>query len=246
VSSTRLLVLGVVRIFQPVHGYDVRRELLSWRANEWANIAPGSIYNALKSMTRDGLLEVVGTNTVGGRPERTTYQLTVDGEHEFQGLLRRGLWHVEEPLDPLLPSLSFMWATTRAEMIAALRNRVAVIEGKVKGIAFVIEQLSDPYSRDQVGEMMRLSAARAGAEIPWAKALIAKLERGEYTFSDERSAMEVRQAERDLAERRARESKHNHAPRPAAKAAREPAREAAREPAREAKPAKKQGRARRA
>ena len=27
-SSTRLLVLGAVRIFQPVHGYDVRRELL--------------------------------------------------------------------------------------------------------------------------------------------------------------------------------------------------------------------------
>jgi hypothetical protein len=26
-STTRLLVLGVVRIFQPVHGYEVRREL---------------------------------------------------------------------------------------------------------------------------------------------------------------------------------------------------------------------------
>ena len=42
-SSTRLLVLGVVRIFQPVHGYDVRRELLSWRVDQWANVAPGSI-----------------------------------------------------------------------------------------------------------------------------------------------------------------------------------------------------------
>jgi len=87
-SSTRLLVLGVVRIFQPVHGYDVRRELLSWRVDQWANVAPGSIYNALKSMTRDALLEVVGTDQVGGRPERTTYRLTNDGENEFQALLR--------------------------------------------------------------------------------------------------------------------------------------------------------------
>src|SRR4051812_38749642 len=135
-SNTRLLVLGVVRIFQPVHGYDVRRELLSWQANEWANVAPGSIYNALKSMARDGLLEVVGTNTVGGRPERTTYKLTSDGEHEFQNLLRRGIWTVEEPLDPLLPPLSFMWAMTRPELISALQNRIAVIQGRLKGIAF--------------------------------------------------------------------------------------------------------------
>ena len=52
-SSTRLLVLGVVRIFQPVHGYDVRRELLSWRVDQWANVAPGSIYNALKTLTKE-------------------------------------------------------------------------------------------------------------------------------------------------------------------------------------------------
>ena len=48
-SVTRLLVLGAVRIFQPAHGYLVRRELLSWRVEEWANVQPGSIYHALRS-----------------------------------------------------------------------------------------------------------------------------------------------------------------------------------------------------
>jgi DNA-binding PadR family transcriptional regulator len=55
-SVTRLLVLGAVRIFQPAHGYLVRRELISWHAQEWANLNPGSVYNALRSLTRDGLL----------------------------------------------------------------------------------------------------------------------------------------------------------------------------------------------
>ena len=195
-SSTRLLVLGVVRIFQPVHGYDVRRELVSWRAAEWANVAPGSIYSALKTLVRDGLIEVVGTDQVGGRPERTTYRLTDEGEKEFQTLLRRGLWNVDEPLDPLLPSLSFMWAVSRAELIASLRHRIAVVQGKIKGLEFAIEQLSDPYSKDQVGEMLRLSAARAAAEIPWAERLIAKLERGEYTFADERKKADVARVHR--------------------------------------------------
>src|SRR5882757_11215585 len=101
-SSTRLLVLGVVRIFQPVHGYDVRRELLSWRAHEWASVKPGSIYNALKSLSRDGLLEIVGTSQVGGRPERTTYRVSSVGNEEFSSLLREAWWNVRPPIDPLM------------------------------------------------------------------------------------------------------------------------------------------------
>jgi DNA-binding PadR family transcriptional regulator len=31
-----------------VHGYDVRRMLLSWRADQWASVNPGSIYHALR------------------------------------------------------------------------------------------------------------------------------------------------------------------------------------------------------
>jgi hypothetical protein len=49
-SSTRLLVLGAVRILEPVHGCFVRRELLTWRVEQWATINAGSIYNALGTL----------------------------------------------------------------------------------------------------------------------------------------------------------------------------------------------------
>jgi Transcriptional regulator PadR-like family len=81
-SATRLLVIGVVRLFQRVHGYSVRRELLSWKVEDWAHVNPGSIYNALRTLTREGYLEEAGTATEGSRPERTLYQLTLDGESE--------------------------------------------------------------------------------------------------------------------------------------------------------------------
>jgi DNA-binding PadR family transcriptional regulator len=179
-SSTRLLVLGVVRIFQPVHGYDVRRELLSWRVDQWANVAPGSIYNALKSMTRDALLEVVGTDQVGGRPERTTYRLTNEGENEFQALLREALWRVRQPVDPLMPALCFMPVLKREELIAALKNRIPQIKGQLEHVDFAIAQLPNPGTPEHVKELYRLSAARVGAEVPWAEALIQRLEQGEY------------------------------------------------------------------
>ena len=179
-SSTRLLVLGVVRIYQPVHGYDVRRELLSWRVDQWANVAPGSIYNALKSMTRDGLLEVVGTDQVGGRPERTTYRLTPEGENEFQNLLREGLWTVRPALDPLMPPLCFMPVMRREELTAALKHRVTQIRGHLEHVEFAISELPNATTPEHVKELYRLSAARAAAEIPWAEQLLERLERGEY------------------------------------------------------------------
>lgn len=180
-STTRLLVLGVVRIFQPVHGYEVRRELITWRAQDWASVQSGSIYNALKTLTRDGFLEVAGTNQVGGRPERTSYQLTSAGEEEFRTLLREEWWTVRMPTDPLMAAVSFIAFVPRAEAIAALEQRTAQIHSMVRGIEFGIDQHDGVDSPFHVREMMRLMNARVLAEVEWAKQFIARLRNGEYS-----------------------------------------------------------------
>lgn len=186
-STTRLLVLGVVRIFQPVHGYDVRRELVSWHAEDWANVAPGSIYNALNSMARDGLLEVVGKNQEGSRPERTVYRLTPRGEQEHDELLRDTLWTVQPIFDPLLGAISFMSFIDRQELISALEARAARIEGEIKHAAYVIAAIDDVETPAHVREMMRLITARVGAELEWSRALRERLLAGEYrTLGDPR------------------------------------------------------------
>ena len=71
---------------------EVRRELESWRAERWANIAYGSIYFALNKMAEEGLIEVVDTDQAGKGPARTTYVVTKAGEDEFQRLLRETWW----------------------------------------------------------------------------------------------------------------------------------------------------------
>ena len=40
-TETRLLVLGAVSLSEPVNGYQIRRELMSWEVNRWAHINPG-------------------------------------------------------------------------------------------------------------------------------------------------------------------------------------------------------------
>src|SRR4029453_226615 len=122
-STTRLMILGLVHWMQPVHGYDVRRGLESWEAEEWANIAPGSIYHALRKLTEEGMLEEVATEQVGARPARTTYRVTPKGDTEFEDLLHRYWWQYRQPVDPFLSVFAFLPWMRRAEAVAALRNR---------------------------------------------------------------------------------------------------------------------------
>ncbi len=133
------MILGLVRWTQPVHGYDVRRELLSWSADRWANVQPGSIYHALRKLTEDGLLREVATEQVGARPARTTYEITPKGEEEFQNLLRGAWWTVEGSVDPFFAAFSFLPALSREEAAAALRNRARMLHAANESLRAAME-----------------------------------------------------------------------------------------------------------
>lgn len=179
-STTRLLVLGVVRIFQPVHGYDVRRELVSWHAEEWANVAPGSIYNALKSLERDGMIELHGTRQVGARPERTLYKITPRGVAEMMDLLRETLWQVATPVDPLVAALSLMAFVDRQELVSALEARAAKIAGTLEHTRRVIAAIDDVETPLHVRTMMALLNARMASELAWSAHFRGELAAGMY------------------------------------------------------------------
>jgi len=181
VSSTRLLVLGVVRIFQPVHGYLVRRELLSWNVDHWAHLNPGSIYHALRSLARDGLLEEVGTEAEGGRPARTSYRLTPDGDAAFLQLLRASFWRLDVyGPDTLLAGLCFIFWLPREEVMAALQARAKQIEAEIDAGRFAAASLGDRWETQHVPELFLLTEARLAGELAWSRELVGRLAAGAY------------------------------------------------------------------
>lgn len=184
-STTRLMILGLVKWMQPVHGYDVRRELESWRAEEWASIAPGSIYHALRKLSEEGLLEEVATERVGARPARTTYRMTQLGDVEFEELLRRYWWGYEQPTDPFLAGFGFLPALPRSEAAAALRNRARLVRAVADTHRFA---LASEWMRQtkpaHVGWMFELVVARLEAEMAWCERVAARIESGEPLFPE--------------------------------------------------------------
>ena len=181
-SSTRLLMLGAVRIFQPVHGYFVRRELLTWRVDQWAKINPGSIYNALRTLERDGFIVAVDADE---QPIR--YSLTEDGETEFLALLREALWRVV-PNDParLYTAVSFLWALSREEVIEALEGRLAQLDALHREVPYTISTLMGHGEKPRhIAEFGYLGDALIMGEREWTEACLARIREGAYAFLGE-------------------------------------------------------------
>ncbi|GLY35170.1 PadR family transcriptional regulator [Amycolatopsis sp. NBRC 101858] len=187
-SATRLLVLGVVRMYGRAHGYQVRRELLTWSADKWANVQPGSIYHALKKMTAEDLLEQVDVEPGEGGPDRTAYRLTGEGEQEYQVLLSKALSDPELNHPDLSAAISLMTTLPRARVINLLRHRLVHLQAEQQQATLMLEELKVNMGQgtpEHVGELYRLWSSISAASFGWLEGLIARLEAGEYVMADE-------------------------------------------------------------
>ena len=190
-SATRLLVLGAIRIMQPVHGYEVRRELISWRLEDTTNVKPGSIYGAMRTLEKDGCIAVHERAGGDRHPERTTYVLTGEGETEYQVLLRESWWTVRPPKEPLIPALCLMMHLPREELVRALQARMGALEGHLDAISFQRAAIPDGATGadgqipEHVREIMDFASARIRAELDWSRGLQRRLRDGAYRFTGE-------------------------------------------------------------
>ncbi|MEO6714055.1 MAG: PadR family transcriptional regulator [Mycobacteriales bacterium] len=186
-STTRLLILGAVRIFQPVHGYLVRSELISWDVDRWAHLNPGSVYNALRKLSRDGLLVETATDPgLLGAARTTAYTLTREGEDEFVSLVRSTLGTVDEfAADSLMAGVAFMWALPRAEVLTLLQGRLEALAA-CAGLEASLERMRcDPEMPEHVQEVQRLVNARLSGEAQWTREVIERIREGRYVFDGE-------------------------------------------------------------
>ncbi|MEV0679202.1 PadR family transcriptional regulator [Actinosynnema sp. NPDC050436] len=179
-SATRLLVLGVVRGYGRAHGYLIGNDLMSWRAGEWANVKWGSLYHALKQLTKDGCLV---DETVP--PSRTDYTLTAKGEQEFQRLLRDALRRPETRPDTLAAGLALLPSLTRQEAVALLRERLAALEERAAQARAEVRGWTEP---PHVRELFGLWEHTADSGAAWTRGLLERLAAGAYPMAGERDS----------------------------------------------------------
>lgn len=182
-TAVRLLVLGVLRRQQPAHGYAVRRELLSWRADTWTNVKPGSIYHALKQLAREGKLRALGTEGGDRGPGRTRYELTEAGEAEFRALMDAALVSID--MEELGAGIAFMDALPRAHVLEKLREqreRSRVVRDELLGM---VDDYPGRYEAPHATDLLELWSGVFDNLSGWTAGVLARLERGEYRMADD-------------------------------------------------------------
>lgn len=121
-STVAVVVLGLLDE-RPRHPYDVFTTLVERGDDRLVRVNPGAVYHAVDRLERDGLVEAVGTERCGNRPERTTYRATPAG-HAALGPALRAYLADERPAHPDFPvGLAHAPRLPADEVAAALTHR---------------------------------------------------------------------------------------------------------------------------
>nr|WP_274637020.1 PadR family transcriptional regulator [Microbacterium bovistercoris] len=163
----------------PRHPYDIHRFVVETR-KDFVLGAPRSIYHAVQRLQAAHLIEPIGSEQAGGRPERTVFALTDAGRSEVRRRVSTLLAVPQAHRTITVAALSFIGILPRSEAVLALRARVATLDADIAVAAADLEATGDlppvliieaEYEDDQLR-----------AERAWISGLIARLEAGELDW----------------------------------------------------------------
>jgi len=184
-TSTRMLLLGAVQLFEPVNGYQIRRELVSWRVDEWAHINPGSIYSGLETLARAGHL--AGHRLAEGSRTVTVYTTTEAGRDEFHRLFAQAVrTHDRGSARGFTTALSLAPLVTREAFTGLLKERLVAVDAVLaegEALAAAPADRLPPHLPALIG----LWNAQARTERAWLVDLVAGLEAGAGWYAGEES-----------------------------------------------------------
>ena len=186
--TTRILVLGVVSIFGPANGYQLRRELLSWEVERWAHLNPGSIYSMLSTLEKQGAIERhdIALDD-GGRPV-AVYTVTDAGAAEFTELLIEALATVPDSGRRPAPA-GRAQLRTGSDQIAVPRSDPPAHRGAGDGL-----RDHRPEDRCDAAHQHRAASRRQGtrpgvgardAQLAWLRDLETDVAAGTLSFADD-------------------------------------------------------------
>jgi DNA-binding PadR family transcriptional regulator len=175
--ETRMLLLGAVALFEPVNGYQIRRELLSWQVDRWAHTNPGSIYHGLTTLTRDGHL--VRHDLVDGGREVAVYELTEGGREELHRLMVSALETVDAfDRAAFTAAFSMLPLLDRATVLRSLTRRRVELERTVAEFVEAKTGVAPPHAT----RSMLLWLDVAVAELAWLRETIDEVRSGSLRF----------------------------------------------------------------
>ncbi|WP_223692583.1 PadR family transcriptional regulator [Leifsonia poae] len=188
---TPLTPLGVAALAllveRPMHPYEMYQTLIQRSEDRVVKVRPGSLYHTVDRLAGLGLLRATGTEREGNRPERTTYEITEQGNLALSERIATILATPtnEYPEFPL--ALGESHNLPLESVIQLLRNRLNLLRAD---LAFIDDGIADLRAKSLPRKYwinVEYTRTLTRVEVTWLESLIDDLESGELSWTEEKN-----------------------------------------------------------
>jgi DNA-binding PadR family transcriptional regulator len=171
-NLTRLVCLGLLAEHGARHGHQLRRDVETFKADEWAGVGTGSLHRELRQMAGEGMIEAVRTEQVGRWPQRTIFQITNEGRRELAVLREQAVARIQEAPDAVAAGLIFAGPQDPLILGELLARHRQAVEAELGRLALERERgMREGWLQPSVSPLQaaafRRSELRMEAELAW-------------------------------------------------------------------------------
>jgi DNA-binding PadR family transcriptional regulator len=175
-----LMVLALLREGD-MHPYEMMRLMRQRHDDRLVSITNGTLYHTVGRLERAGLLDEVGVDRDGNRPERTTYTLTDEGRTAVDEWVRRELPRIDHPAEFRI-ALAEAHNLDRVEVVDLLRaRRASLVREHLTHSGDRAEALERGIPEQFLIEVER-EAILLETELRWIDDLIERLDRHAFAW----------------------------------------------------------------
>lgn len=193
-----VMVLALLREGD-MHPYEMIRLMRQRHDDRLVAITNGTVYHTVSRLERGGLLDQVGVDRDGNRPERTTYTLNSEGRDAVREWVRRELPRIDHPAE-FRVALAEAHNLDRDEVIDLLHTRQASLTGEHLQRRGGHEQALARDVPEQFLVEVDRDVIHLETELRWIEGLIEQLEQRRFPWGIDDPGP---RSERDLSARKA-------------------------------------------
>ena len=169
-----VMVLALLREGD-MHPYEMVRLMRARHDDRLITITNGTLYHTVSRLHRAGLIDELGIDREGNRPERTTYSLTDAGRDAVVTWVQRELPRIDRPADFRI-ALAEAHNLERADVIDLLRTRRGALLDDHTRHRNGLEGAREKRVPEQVLVEIERQEALLEAELRWLDSLLDRLD----------------------------------------------------------------------
>jgi DNA-binding PadR family transcriptional regulator len=130
-----------------MHPYQMQRLLRLRHKDELLALKRGSLYHAIRRLTRSGLIQVEKTGREGKRPQRTCYRITPEGLNAFLSVLGKMVATPRRESSECMAAMSFLVHLNPKEAGQLLETRAKHLETEIAQVSSGLADAADHVAR---------------------------------------------------------------------------------------------------